>query len=46
MHVHGRECYATCVRTRADLYALMGKGVMMYCVRRAEKAAYKIMYIA
>ena len=31
---------------RANLDALMRKGVMTCCVRRVEKAAYKIMYIA
>ena len=42
MHVHSRECYAACVRIKANLYALTRKGVMMYyCVSREKKQLIK-----
>lgn len=41
MHVHNRECYAACVKIKADLYALMRKDVMMYCVSTEKKQLIK-----
>lgn len=44
MHVHGRECYAACVRVKADLYALMRKGILMYCVSSSKSSLYNNVY--